>query len=165
MLDYLPIAAFIEKRIFCVHRGKSPFILTIDQTRLIDRKKEIPAYGAVCDLIWSEPDEGIDTWLKKSQDAGYYFRWMLADMFNRTNGLKLICRGHQPNLERYKYWFEGHKKNEITVWPSPKYCHMNEIESLIIKIKENMEKEFKTFKQDEKCKNSTHFKKIFPYFL
>ena len=165
LFDYFPIAAIIEKKIFCVQGGISPSLLTVDQMRLIDRIKEIPLKGALCDLMRSDPDNFIDTWQAKSDDVGYYFGWMAVDMFNRTNGLELICRGNKSYLKGNKYWFEGHNQSVVSVWSAPKHFPNREIEASILKIKENMEKEFKTFKQDEKSKNSTHYNQIFPYFL
>lgn len=62
LFDYLPLAALVEGKIFCVHGGLSPYISTIDQIRLINRKMEIPREGVFCDLMWSDPDD-IETWI------------------------------------------------------------------------------------------------------
>ena len=164
LFDYLPIAAIIEKKIFCVHGGISPSLLTVDQMRLIDRKIEICTNRALADLMWSDPDEDIDTWLENSRGAGYLFGWMAVDKFNRTNGLELICRAHQLEMEGYKYWF-GSYKSVVTVWSAPNYCYRSGNKASILKINENMEKEFKMFEQDEKSKNSTNYNKLIPYFL
>lgn len=48
VFDYMSIAAIIEGKIFCIHGGLSPYISTIDQIRLINRKLEIPHEGAFC---------------------------------------------------------------------------------------------------------------------
>ena len=57
IFDYLSLAAIVDDTIFCVHGGLSPTINdSIDEIRSIDRKQEIPHDGAMCDLMWSDPD-------------------------------------------------------------------------------------------------------------
>ena len=60
IFDFMSIAALIEGKIFCIHGGLSPYISTVDQIRLLDRKMEIPHEGAFCDLMWSDPDDFQD---------------------------------------------------------------------------------------------------------
>ena len=52
----------IDEEILCVHGGLSPDVITLDDILKIDRGQEIPHEGAFCDLVWSDPDESIDTW-------------------------------------------------------------------------------------------------------
>ena len=56
IFDYLALACLIDDRIFCVHGGLSPSIQSIDEVRNLDRKQEVPHDGAMCDLMWSDPD-------------------------------------------------------------------------------------------------------------
>ena len=74
VFDYLALGAIVDGRVFCVHGGLSPSLQSIDQVRLpptkvpylyalrapqirtIDRKQEVPHDGAMCDLLWSDPD-------------------------------------------------------------------------------------------------------------
>jgi Calcineurin-like phosphoesterase len=72
VFDYLALAAVVDGRVFCVHGGLSPTLESIDQVirshlvhaltltlrqiRAIDRKQEVPHDGAMCDLLWSDPD-------------------------------------------------------------------------------------------------------------
>lgn len=42
------------------------------QIRTIDRKQEVPHDGAMCDLLWSDPEE-IDSWGLSPRGAGYLF--------------------------------------------------------------------------------------------
>ena len=57
IFDYLSLSSIIEDKIFCVHGGLSPSINTLDQIRVIDRKQEVPHDGAMCDLMWSDPED------------------------------------------------------------------------------------------------------------
>jgi serine/threonine-protein phosphatase 4 catalytic subunit len=38
IFDYLPLAAIIDEKVFCVHGGLSPSINTLDEIKVIDRK-------------------------------------------------------------------------------------------------------------------------------
>ena len=108
LFDYLPLAALVEGKIFCVHGGLSPYISTIDQIRLINRKMEIPREGVFCDLMWSDPDD-IETWIISCRGAGWIYGWKVVDEFTHINNLELICRAHQLVMEGFKYWFEKKK--------------------------------------------------------
>jgi len=38
-----------------VHGGISPELVKLAEINLIDRKREIPMEGMLCDLVWSDP--------------------------------------------------------------------------------------------------------------
>jgi len=56
IFDYLSLSAIIDEKVFCVHGGLSPSINHLDQIRTINRKQEVPHDGAMCDLLWSDPE-------------------------------------------------------------------------------------------------------------
>ena len=162
LFDYLPIAALIEGKIFCVHGGLSPLISTVDQIRLINRKQEIPHEGAFCDLMWSDPDD-IEAWVISTRGAGYIFGWKVVNEFNRINDLNLICRAHQLVNEGFKYWFK--EKNLVTVWSAPNYCYRCGNKASILKLGQKMEKEFELFEEKKKSDKVPQPKTLVPYFL
>ena len=84
IFDYLSLSAIIDDKIFCVHGGLSPSINTLDQIRTIDRKQEVPHDGAMCDLMWSDPED-IDGWGLSPRGAGYLFGGDVVAQFNTTN--------------------------------------------------------------------------------
>ncbi len=105
--------------VLCVHGGLSPLIDTIDKIRLLDRKQEVPHEGAMCDLLWSDPDE-IEGWGLSPRGAGFLFGADIVKCFNQKNDLSLICRAHQLVMEGFKEMFDN---SIVTVWSAPNYCY------------------------------------------
>lgn len=105
--------------VLCVHGGLSPLIDTVDKIRMIDRKQEVPHEGAMCDLLWSDPDE-IEGWGLSPRGAGFLFGADIVRHFNHNNDLSLIARAHQLVMEGYKEMFD---KTIVTVWSAPNYCY------------------------------------------
>lgn len=105
--------------VLCVHGGLSPLIDTVDKIRLIDRKQEVPHEGAMCDLLWSDPDD-IDGWGLSPRGAGFLFGADIVKVFNHRNDLSLIARAHQLVMEGFKEMFDS---AIVTVWSAPNYCY------------------------------------------
>ncbi|KAK2799755.1 hypothetical protein FQN51_006681 [Onygenales sp. PD_10] len=105
--------------VFCVHGGLSPLVDHIDKIRLIDRKQEVPHEGAMCDLLWSDPDE-IEGWGLSPRGAGFLFGADIVKHFSHKNDLSLIARAHQLVMEGFKEMFDG---GIVTVWSAPNYCY------------------------------------------
>ncbi|KAK0735806.1 Metallo-dependent phosphatase-like protein [Apiosordaria backusii] len=105
--------------VLCVHGGLSPLIDNVDKIRLLDRKQEVPHEGAMCDLLWSDPDE-IDGWGLSPRGAGFLFGADIVKVFNHRNDLSLIARAHQLVMEGFKEMFDA---SIVTVWSAPNYCY------------------------------------------
>jgi serine/threonine-protein phosphatase PP1 catalytic subunit len=45
MFNWMPIAAIIDDKIFCVHGGLSPELTTLDQINKLSRPTEVPNTG------------------------------------------------------------------------------------------------------------------------
>ena len=163
LFDYLPLAGVVEGKIFCVHGGISPSAQTINQIRFVYRKKEIPKDGLICDLLWSDPDDYIETWTPNGRGAGWLYEKKAVDEFNHINGIELICRAHQLVMEGFKYSFE--KKNLCTVWSAPNYCYRCGNKASILKINSDLSKNIQYFDVSDKSASSTHPSSQVPYFL
>jgi diadenosine tetraphosphatase ApaH/serine/threonine PP2A family protein phosphatase len=105
--------------VLCVHGGLSPVIASVDSIRLLDRKQEVPHEGAMCDLLWSDPDD-IDGWGLSPRGAGFLFGADIVKHFNHANNLSLIARAHQLVMEGFKEMFDS---SIVTVWSAPNYCY------------------------------------------
>jgi len=162
IFDYLSLSALIDNRILCVHGGLSPTITTVDQIRTIDRKQEVPHDGAMCDLLWSDPED-VTGWGLSPRGAGYLFGGDVCQQFNAANSIDLIARAHQLVMEGYKWMFD---EQLVTVWSAPNYCYRCGNVAAIMELDENLEKSFKVFEAAPQEARGVPAKKAAPdYFL
>lgn len=119
LFDYLPLTGLVENQIFCLHGGLSPNIETLDHIRAMDRLQEVPHEGAMCDLLWSDPDDRSG-WNLSPRGAGYNFGQDVSEAFNHRNGLILVSRAHQLVMEGYNW---SHETNVVTIFSAPNYCY------------------------------------------
>ena len=125
-----------------MHGGLSPAISSIDQIRIIDRKQEVPHDGAMCDLLWSDPEDGVEGWGLSPRGAGYLFGADVASNFCKLNGLDLIARAHQLVMEGYKSMFDDQL---VTVWSAPNYCYRCGNVAAILELGDDLKREYKVF--------------------
>jgi len=164
------VAAIVDGRVFCVHAGLSPDIKLADQIDLLDRRVEIPQEGALCDLMWSDPEDTIETWGMNGRGAGWLFGSKVAKEFNYINGFKLIARSHQLVEEGYKYLFD---ESLVIVWSVPNYCYRYSSfvntrcgnTAAIMKVTEKGEQQFSTFKSVSDTSKIKNYQFAIPYFL
>mmetsp|Transcript_12777 Transcript_12777/g.20871 ORF Transcript_12777/g.20871 Transcript_12777/m.20871 type:complete len:303 (+) Transcript_12777:145-1053(+) len=162
VFDYLTLAAVIDGRVLCVHGGLSPDIRTLDQIRTINRRQEIPHEGSFCDLMWSDPEE-IETWAVSPRGAGWLFGAKVTAEFNHLNKLELVCRAHQLVQEGYKYMFPD--RSLVTVWSAPNYCYRCGNVAAILAFNENLEREFKIFREVQEAHEMIPARSTVSYFL
>jgi len=141
IFDYLSLAAIISDQLFCVHGGLSPFIDRLDQIAGLDRLQEVPHDGAMCDLLWSDPEDR-ENWAVSPRGAGYLFGQEAVIRWNEMNNTSLIARAHQLVMEGYKYMFNN---SLVTVWSAPNYCGRCGNIAAILELDENLNTSYKIF--------------------
>ena len=141
LFDYFPLTAVVQGAVFCLHGGLSPSIDTLDTIRQLDRAQEVPHEGAMCDLLWSDPDER-QGWGISPRGAGYTFGQDVSEQFNHTNGLRLVSRAHQLVMDGYSW---AHDKNVVTIFSAPNYCYRCGNQAAIMEVDESLAYKFLQF--------------------
>lgn len=141
LFDFLPMTALVGGKIFCLHGGLSPSVESLDHIRVLDRKQEVPHEGAMCDLLWSDPDERCG-WGVSPRGAGYTFGQDVTEQFNHANNLDTIARAHQLVMEGYQW---AHNKGIVTIFSAPNYCYRCGNQAAIMEVDEHMEFTFIPF--------------------
>jgi serine/threonine-protein phosphatase 2A catalytic subunit len=161
LFDYLPMTALIAGKIFCPHGGLSPSIDTLDDARVLDRVQEIPHEGAMCDLVWSDPDDRCG-WGISPRGAGYTFGQDVTEQFNHNNGLDLIARAHQLVMEGYQW---AHSRGVITIFSAPNYCYRCGNQAAIMEVDERMKFNIIPFDPAPRDDTFNTFGRMPDYFL
>jgi len=107
--DCLPLGAILNDRFLCVHGGISPEVKTIDDIFHIDRYREIPSTGSMCDLMWSDPMEeeeeannpNHDYLHNETRGCSYVFSYSAVNTFLKNNRLLSVIRAHEAQDEGY----------------------------------------------------------------
>lgn len=119
MFNWLPVAALIDDKIFCLHGGLSPDLNTLDQVAKIQRPTDIPDSGLLCDLLWSDPSEDIHGWEKNDRGVSFMFSKDIVKRFVQKNNIDLIVRAHQVVQDGYEFFAD---RSLVTVFSAPDYC-------------------------------------------
>lgn len=114
-----PVAAVVEDKILCMHGGLSPDLDHLSQIFDIPRPTDVPDEGLLCDLLWSDPDQGVMGWGYNARGVSYTFGHDVVNDFLERHELDLICRGHQVVEDGYEFQSD---RQLVTIFSAPNYC-------------------------------------------
>jgi len=168
--DCLPLAALIDKQFFCVHGkfiipwqkknlfslkiifslgGLSPEIHTLDDIKKLDRFKEPPPYGPMCDLLWSDPIE--DYGHEKAHDekylfnatrgCSYFYTFKAVNDFLVRNCLLTVIRAHEAQDVGYRMYRKCPQSgfpSLMTIFSAPNYLDVYQNKAAILKYDTNI---------------------------
>lgn len=97
--------------------------VTLQEIREIDRNRQPPDEGLMCELLWSDPQPQMGRAPSK-RGVGVQFGPDVTQNFLRINSLDYIVRSHEVKNEGYEV---GHDGKCITVFSAPNYWYINQI--------------------------------------
>lgn len=122
----LPIASIVAGKIFCVHGGLSPSLSHMDDIRGIARPTDVPDYGLLNDLLWSDPADMEEDWEPNERGVSYCFGKQVIMNFLQRHDFDLVCRAHMVVEDGYEFYQD---RVLVTVFSAPNVCfdpHMHE---------------------------------------
>lgn len=148
--DCLPLAAIMNSQFLCVHGGLSPDIKTLADISKLDRFKEPPAFGPMCDLLWSDPLEDFDN--EKSTTGGtfthnsvrgcsFFYSYAACCEFLADNNLLSIIRAHEAQDAGYRMYRKARTTgfpSLITIFSAPNYLDVYNNKAAVLKYENNV---------------------------
>ena len=92
--------------------------VTLDDIRAIDRNRQPPEDGLMCDLMWADPQPTLGRSQSK-RGVGLQFGPDVTRAFLARNELEYVVRSHEVKNEGYEVMHDG---KCITVFSAPNYC-------------------------------------------
>jgi len=119
VFNCLPIAAVVASKIFCVHGGLSPSMHSMEDIKRINRPTDVPDFGLLNDLLWSDPSDTATEWEDNERGVSYCFGKSIINEFLGRYDMDLICRAHMVVEDGYEFWND---RTLVTVFSAPNYC-------------------------------------------
>ncbi|KAJ7718693.1 serine/threonine-protein phosphatase 2B catalytic subunit A1 [Mycena maculata] len=144
----LPLAAVMNKQFLCIHGGLSPELNTLDDIRAIDRFREPPTQGLMCDILWADPVEDFGT--EKTTDSflhnhvrgcSYFFTYQAACQFLERNNLLSIIRAHEAQDAGYRMYRKTKSTgfpSVMTIFSAPNYLDVYNNKAAVLKYESNV---------------------------
>lgn len=120
----MPIASIVADKIFCVHGGLSPSLSHMDDIRNIARPTDVPDYGLLNDLLWSDPADMDQDWESNERGVSYCFGKKVIIDFLARHDFDLVCRAHMVVEDGYEFFND---RLLVTVFSAPNVSISSEI--------------------------------------
>ncbi|XP_027709650.1 serine/threonine-protein phosphatase 2B catalytic subunit gamma isoform isoform X4 [Vombatus ursinus] len=146
--DCLPLAALLNQQFLCVHGGLSPEISSLDDIRRLDRFREPPAFGPMCDLLWSDPLEEYGS--EKTMEhfshntvrgCSFFYSYPAVCDFLQSNSLLSIIRAHEAQDSGYRMYRKSQTTgfpSLITIFSAPNYLDVYNNKAAVLKYENNI---------------------------
>ncbi|KAI1081905.1 Metallo-dependent phosphatase-like protein [Whalleya microplaca] len=152
----LPIASIVAGKIFCVHGGLSPALGHMDDIRNIARPTDVPDYGLLNDLLWSDPADMEADWEANERGVSYCFGKKVITDFLATHDFDLVCRAHMVVEDGYEFFND---RVLVTVFSAPNYCGEFDNWGAVMSVSSELLCSFELLKPLDSSALKSHIKK------
>lgn len=144
----LPLAAIMNKQFLCIHGGLSPELHTLEDLKALDRFREPPTHGLMCDILWADPLEEFGQ--EKTQEyfvhnhvrgCSYFFSYPAACAFLEKNNLLSIIRAHEAQDAGYRMYRKTRTTgfpSVMTIFSAPNYLDVYNNKAAVLKYENNV---------------------------
>ncbi|KAI1005229.1 Serine/threonine-protein phosphatase 2B catalytic subunit [Podosphaera aphanis] len=144
----LPLAAVMNKQFLCIHGGLSPELHTLDDLKQVDRFREPPTHGLMCDILWADPLEEFGQ--EKTSEyfihnhvrgCSYFFSYPAACNFLEKNNLLSVIRAHEAQDAGYRMYRKTRTTgfpSVMTIFSAPNYLDVYNNKAAVLKYENNV---------------------------
>jgi len=138
----------MNKQFLCIHGGLSPELHTLDDLKSMDRFREPPTHGLMCDILWADPLEEFGQ--EKTSEffvhnhvrgCSYFFSYPAACNFLEKNNLLSIIRAHEAQDAGYRMYRKTRTTgfpSVMTIFSAPNYLDVYNNKAAVLKYENNV---------------------------
>ncbi|PVU91345.1 hypothetical protein BB559_004176 [Furculomyces boomerangus] len=144
----LPLAGLVNKQFLCIHGGLSPELHTLEDFKGINRFREPPTHGLLCDLLWADPVEDFGHEKNKTffinnhaRGCSFFYNYHAASSFLEENNLLSVVRAHEAQDAGYRMYRKSKQTGfptVITIFSAPNYLDVYNNKAAVLKYSNNV---------------------------
>lgn len=128
----LPLAHVLNTKVLVLHGGLfAQDGVTLHDIRKMNRFREPPEKGIMCEILWSDPSK-INGRQPSKRGVGVAFGPDVAHKFLDMNNLEILVRSHEVKDQGYEVEADG---RVITIFSAPNYCDQMGNKGALIRFK------------------------------
>jgi len=114
------------------------------------RPTDVPDTGLLCDLLWSDPEKGVDEYGENDRGVSFTFGETVVRKFTQKHDIDLICRAHQVVEDGYEFFG---RRQLVTLFSAPNYCGEFDNSGAMMTVDESLMCSFQILKPTDKKRN------------
>ncbi|PSC75771.1 Serine threonine-phosphatase 5 [Micractinium conductrix] len=116
---WLPLGFVINDKVLVVHGGPPVACnATLADVRKLDRNREPPEDGPMCEMLWNDPQDQLGM-VPNKRGVGVAFGPDVAKRWLESQGLQMVVRSHEVKDEGFEVAHDGYT---VTIFSAPNYC-------------------------------------------